>query len=97
MTTEKVSRELVQDEYRTAIDSGLNDEQAFHYVMFMIKFKPSMFTYRDYYADTWIMRFRNGCAIAYADTESRLFLEEAYRVVVVHGGLFSNWYNKQEA
>lgn len=74
MTEQNVSKELIMDEYYTARKQGLNEEQAFHYVLFMLEFKPSMFKVRDHYADEIISRFKNGSMIAYADWQCRQIL-----------------------
>lgn len=94
--TANISKELIMDEYNTARNSGLNEEQAFHYCMFMLEFKPSMFSMRDYYADEIIDRFKRGSIIAYADTDCRAILIATYQVVVQHGGLIGNYFYRRQ-
>ena len=96
MTTKNVSKELIMDEYNTAKTAGLNDEQAFHYCLFMLEFKPSMFSMRDYYADDIISRFKKGSMIAYADWQCRQMLEYTYKTVIECGGLIDNYFYKLE-
>ncbi len=90
------TRDLVSEEYQTALNSGLNDEQAFHYVLFLLEFKPELLTERNYYADTLIKRFKDGSIVARSDWQCRQILIETYQMVVEYGGLFGNWYCKQE-
>lgn len=96
MNAQKVSKELILDEYSTAKEQGLNDEQAFHYCLFMLEFKPSMFQYRDYYADEIISRFKRGSIIAYADSDCRALLIVTYQKVVECGGLIGNYFYRLE-
>ena len=93
---EKISKELVLDEYNEARNQGLNEEQAFHYCLFKMEFKPSMFKVRDYYADEIIGRFQKGSIIAYSDWQCRQILEYTYKTVIECGGLIGNYFYRLE-
>lgn len=93
MTAQK---DLVQQVYYAGIDLGLGDEQAFQAALFVKEFIPHELEYQSSYLTETLLRFKKGIVIGYADWQARQTLVETYQEIIEHGGLFSNWYNKQE-
>ena len=89
-------KDLVQQVYRKGIDLGLGDEQSFQAALFVKEFIPHELEYQSYYLEETLLRFKKGIIVAYADWQARQILVETYQEMIEHGGLFSNWYNKQE-
>jgi len=82
--------------YDYAIDCGMNDEQAFQYALFMQDRFPHELDSRTYYSMVIVERFMSGSIIANSDDDCRAALINAYTTVIANGGLFSNYYNRED-